>query len=354
MASTRCESCKIFRKSLLVIASRAINERDDRTHPSSHTNYRYLSSHEKDERLHRMHMQVKITGHQIKRLQEKINYVVSENGVQLEGDLFDDLRQLAIDGTEQVNCLHKPDSFQQLFWNQQCKASSQKDSRSMKWHPLFIKWCLYLRHVSGKAYEILRQSGCIKLPSQRTLRDYTHYITTSIGFSAEVDSDFACVADLSRDLNKYVTLIIDEVHIKEDLVYDKHEGCLIGFVDLGSINNQLLEFEAALSADKDYCPLAKTMLVFMVRGLFQKLNYPYAQFACANLSADLLFDPVWEAISRLERLGFKVLAITCDGASANRHLWKLAGEMKQHTKCRTLMLRNHLVLYFWFQTLLIC
>ena len=92
----------------------------------------------------------------------------------------------------------------------------------------------------------------------------------------------------------------------------------------------------------------------MVKGLFQKLNYPYAQFVCANLSADLLFDPVWEAISRLERLGFKVLAITRDGASANRHLWKLAGEMKQHTKCRTLMLRNHLVLYFWFQTLLIC
>ena len=81
MAHTHCESCKIFRRSLLVMASRAINERDDRTHPSSHTNYRYLSSHEKDEHLHRMHMQFKITGHQIKRLQEKINYVVSENGV---------------------------------------------------------------------------------------------------------------------------------------------------------------------------------------------------------------------------------------------------------------------------------
>ena len=121
----------------------------------------------------------------------------------------------------------------------------------MKWHPLFIKWCLYLRHLSGKAYEILYQSRCIKRPSQRTLRDYTYYITTSIGFSAEVDSDLAHVADLSQDLSKYVTLIIDEVHIKEDLVYDKHEGCLIGFVDLGSINNQLLEFEAVLSADKE-------------------------------------------------------------------------------------------------------
>ena len=285
-----------------------------------------LSSHEKDEHLHRMHVQAKIAVQQIKRLEEKINDVVCENGVQLEDDLYDDLRQLAIDGTEQVSHLHQPDSFQCLFWNQQSKASSLKDSRSMKWHPLFIKWCLYLRHLSGKSYEMLRQSGCIQLPSQRTLRDYTHYITTSIGFSAEVDNDLAHVADLSQDLNKYVILIIDEMHIKEDLVYDKHEGCLVGFVNLGTINNQLLEFEAALSADKDCRPLAKTMLVFMVRGLFQKLNYPYAQFSCANLSADLLFDPMWEAISRLERLGFKVLALTCDGASANRRLWKLHSE----------------------------
>ena len=34
-------------------------------------------------------------------------------------------------------------------------------------------------------------------------------------------------------------------------------------------------------------------------------------------------DPVWEAVSRLERKGFKVMALTCDGASANRQLWKI-------------------------------
>ena len=329
MAPARCESCKTFRRSLLVMASHVMKESDDRTHPSSHTNYWYLSSDEKDERLHRMHVQAKITGHQIKRLEERINNVVSENGVQLDDYLYDDLRQLAVDGTEQMNNSHQPDSFQCLFWNQQSKASSLKDSKSMKWHPLFIKWCLYLRHLSGKSYEMPCQSGCIKLPSQRTLRDYTHYITTGIGFSAEVDNDLVRIADFSQDLNKYV--ITDEVHIKEDLVYDKHEGCLIGFVNLGTINNQLLEFVAALSADKEYRSLAKTMLVFMVRGLFQKLNYPYVQFACAHLSADLLFDPVWEAISRLERLGFKVLALTCDGASANRHLWKLHSKGNEAT-----------------------
>jgi len=50
----------------------------------------------------------------------------------------------------------------------------------MKWHPLVIKWSLYLRHLSGKAYELLRKTGYIKLPSQRTLHDYTHYIPPTI------------------------------------------------------------------------------------------------------------------------------------------------------------------------------
>ena len=39
------------------------------------------------------------------------------------------------------------------------------------------------------------------------------------------------------------------MHIKHDLVYDKHSGSLIGFVDLGSTNNQILEFEKTLAAD---------------------------------------------------------------------------------------------------------
>jgi len=118
-------------------------------------------------------------------------------------------------------------------------------------------------------------------------------------------------------------LVIDEMHIKEELIYDKHEGSLIGFVNLGNINNQLLELEAVLSQENTRHPLASTMLVLMVRGLFQKLNYPYVQFACANLSGDQLFDPVWQAVSQLERLGFCVLALTCDGASPNRRFWKL-------------------------------
>ena len=36
-----------------------------------------------------------------------------------------------------------------------------------------------------------------------------------------------------------------------------------------------------------------------------------------------MFYPMWEAVSRLERLGFCVLGLSCDGASPNCRLWKL-------------------------------
>ena len=121
---------------------------------------------------------------------------------------------------------------------------------------------------------------------------------------------------------------MDEVHIKNELVYDKHSGVLVGFENLGDINNHLLRYEAAICGDTSPRQLAKSMLVLMVRGLFNNVCFPYAQFASSSLTADLLVDPVWEAISRLERQDIRVLAITCDGASTNRRLWKMhsAGE----------------------------
>ena len=84
---------------------------------------------------------------------------------------------------------------------------------------------------------------------------------------------------------------MDEIFIKSDLVYDNHDRSLIGFVNISNVNNQLLEFEAMIEKG-DPCPsLASSMMVFMVKGLLQKFDCPYAQFACRSLSGDLIFDP---------------------------------------------------------------
>lgn len=64
------------------------------------------------------------------------------------------------------------------------------------------------------------------LPSQRTLRDYTHFAKAISGFSCDVDKQLIDAAGISScpDWKKHVVLIIGEMHIREDLVYDKFSG----------------------------------------------------------------------------------------------------------------------------------
>ncbi len=83
----------------------------------------------------------------------------------------------------------------------------------------------------------------LKLPSQRTLCDYTHYIRARAGFSSEVDTELLRVANYweLQEWEKCIGLLIDEMHLKEDLVYDKDTGALVGFTSLGDTNEHLLK-----------------------------------------------------------------------------------------------------------------
>ena len=119
-------------------------------------------------------------------------------------------------------------------------------------------------------------------------------------------------ADIGKcsDWQKLVVILMDEMYIREGLVYNKQTGELVGFVDLGDVNNHLLAFEKAVRGEEKLAPsLAKTMMVFMVKGLFTPLRYVFAQFPCAKLTGGLLFHPFWQAFYRLERMTFKVIQI---------------------------------------------
>ena len=215
----------------------------DRVSATSHTNYRYLKGDEKNQRLRNIHTLYKQTKLRVCRLEEKIAEATQKSGVVLNSELGEDMKQMMLFSTDEVSRAHPEGSFARLFWDQQKKAFESTDPRQVRWHPLIIKWCLYLRHRSSGAYETLRTSGILKLPSQRTLRDYTHYIKARSGFSTEVDNDLLRVAKYKdlKDWEKCTVLLIDEMYIKEDLVYDKYTGALVGFTNLGETNEHLLK-----------------------------------------------------------------------------------------------------------------
>ena len=108
--------------------------------------------------------------HHLQEAVEERSIVVTR---ELNEDLLTIMRQRASDALHG----HPPSSFPRLFWKSQQRAASFSDKRSMRWDPLMIKWCIYLHHLSST----LRQTGVLHLPSQRTLRDYTHHIPANSG-----------------------------------------------------------------------------------------------------------------------------------------------------------------------------
>ena len=110
----------------------------------------------------------------------------------------------------------------------------------------------------------------------------------------------AAGTDSVAEWQKCVVILIDEMHIKENLVFEKHSGSVIGFTNLGDITNELLSFEQGLSK------ALLASLTLMVRGIFTSLKFLYAHFPCKNLTGNLFLINVWEAMYRLERCGFKL------------------------------------------------
>ena len=101
---------------------------------------------------------------------------------------------------------------------------------------MMTRWCLYLRHGSSGAYETLCSSGILKLPSQHTLRDYTYFVKGAPGLSKEVEMLLmeAARVDCCEEYEKCTLLLLDVMHIHNNLVYDKHELVTFCISFLGS------------------------------------------------------------------------------------------------------------------------
>ena len=66
---------------------------------------------------------------------------------------------------------------------------------------------------------------------------------------------------------RFVVLIIDEMKVREDLVYDKTGESLHGFVNLGDVNNQLQELEKQTNTGKPHDSFA-TRPAYIMLALF--------------------------------------------------------------------------------------
>lgn len=322
----KCLHCSQYRSQLRMMVSR---HKGKSAVPSKFSNERYLNTPQKIIKIKSLRERATAAESEVQKLTNLMNNLIQSDGVGISSDFHDDMLSVMNEHNDSINDQYPEASFRRLFWAEQFKVAKVSDPRQMRWHPTMIRWCLNLKLLSSSTYHCLRTSGFIKLPSERTLRDYTNFLKSKPGFQSEVDLMLVRESNLSTlpEWRKYVVVLFDEIKVRENLVYDKHSEEITGFVQLGEVNDAIQELEQNMSNDIHIPKVATHVLGVMVRGLFTNLKFPYAHFPTADLTGECLFTVLWEAIERLERLGFKVIGLTGDGASPNRKFFRLHSKL---------------------------
>ena len=113
---------------------------------------------------------------------------------------------------------------------------------------------------------------------RRTLRDYVHFYQAKPGFQKETNDHLIAEAKVESlsEVEKHVVLLVDEMKVREDIVFDKNSGKVVGPVHLGDFNDSLAKLEKSVKEEK--LSVATHVLGLIVRGLVSPLKFPYVHF----------------------------------------------------------------------------
>lgn len=300
---SRCQPCQQVRAYLRKKTSRHNHYTaniDSRTDPSSSTKLTHLTTAELQLRLQKtteLSSKLKI---ELKTLTEKYN------AVEVNETLHNLVRE-----TANTNVTSLPEnSLSRLFIQQQIEYH-EGGRHAMAWHPTMIRWALTVHAKSAAAYSMMRDSGLVVLPSERTLDNYKHYRE----YNAGVDYDIIEQHSKSHS-NQDFSLLMDEMRIKQGLVYSI-DGKLSGYVSLSISNGNFLSSD--FKED-----LASHALVLMARGIQDKtVTFAASTYFTKSASAHDMFFMLWETVAAMELCQLKVRILVSDGAAANRLLIKM-------------------------------
>ena len=322
--SQRCPCCSKYRANLFVERSRHNKVSVEATSHDSHVNYCFLTMEQKDERLRSLENAKRLERQRNVRLHQLIFSEINNNGVSLHPHDSEDIASLTTDISDHITKSFPVDSIQRIFWEQQMKYNAV-NKKQMRWHPYMIRFALNLKYASTAAYRAVQQSGVISLPSERTLRDYTHWLSIKDGPQSEALQHVQECMNLTSDSEDYFALSMDEMKIRSGLFFRKHTGELVGFANLGEANENLellIETHDSTTSKR----LAEEVLVFMLRHISKpSMSFPVAMYPSASVSGEKLYPVVFEVVEALELHGLSVVSITSDGNSPNHKFYRMCG-----------------------------
>ena len=150
----------------------------------------------------------------VKNLKKTICELVENEGEVLPSSLNDICSEVISNTT----CNFDPESAQYLLWEEQKKQAALSNKKSMRWHPVMIRWCISIFLKSPGTYELLRNSGFLKLPSRKKLQKYTNFTDPKCGFNPDVFQSLLKEAQKFKE-NQHIGIVHDEMKIKSGLVF---------------------------------------------------------------------------------------------------------------------------------------
>ena len=175
-----------------------------------------------------------------------------------------------------------------------------KSLQGRRWTEKDKTFALSLLHSSPKTYKLLRK--VFALPSISTLRTIVARVNINPGFSSNILEALRLKTQNLPPCNKLVSLVLDEMVIKEGVSYDKHNDALEGLVHTIERGEEL----------------ANHALVFMVRGLLLKWKSPIGYFLSNGpMKATVMKQLMLQAVSELRAIGLNVIVVLSDQGSNN-------------------------------------
>lgn len=159
-----------------------------------------------------------------------------------------------------------PEEFVVLLKSQLQNCNKELEIHQRRWDPKVISLCLTLYIRSPQAYEDLKKSNFLQLPSKRLLQYYKYSVKQIPSFNE------ANLTWMKKDMEKknisefgcHGGIVIDEMTIQDDLIITKTGDTLklVGYVDMDTTNNNI----SIISDGQKKVQLATHALQFIFHG----------------------------------------------------------------------------------------
>lgn len=157
---------------------------------------------------------------------------------------------------------------------------------------------------------MVRDRKLLLLPCQMTLSRYLGPFSGEVGFTSLVQNRLEEECKKLQGSEKFTSLIIDEMAIKSEYVFDTKLDSFFGKKSCSTNSNE-------------ENVLANRLLCFVLCGLTSTYRIPCSYYFTKQLTGKELFDMAVTVLKEIEKLGFVVVRVVTDNHKTNVAMFRL-------------------------------